>query len=59
MPVLVLDEDCRKCEYLDIVSETVSRIYADCECIEQEIRIRCKDMDRCQRLLKRLKKNEG
>ena len=56
MPVLVLDDECRTCDELNIISECKSRIYADNDCIEQEIQIRCSDIYKCERLLKRLEK---
>ena len=55
-PVLVLDEECRKCDELNIVSEIKSRMYADEQCIGQEILVRCSDVYKCHRLQKRLKK---
>lgn len=59
MPVLLLDKDCRECDELDVISEVKGRIYADDECVEQELQIRCKDVYKCQRLLKRLRKKEA
>ena len=56
MPVLVLDDECRTCDELNIISECKGRIYADCACIEQEIQIRCSEIYKCERLLKRLEK---
>ena len=54
MPVLVLDDDCVKCEFLNIGSEVKARMYADEECVHQEILIKCADVYRCRKLLKRL-----
>lgn len=53
MPVLVIDDDCRMCEDLEIISEATSRIYANDECIDQSIRVRCSNVYKCQRLKKR------
>lgn len=58
MPVLVIDEDCRTCEDLDIVSDTKTRMYADEVCISQEIQVRCSNVYKCKRLMKRLKKEQ-
>ena len=54
-PVLVLDDDCKTCEELDIVSDTRTRMYADDECIEQDILVRCSNVYKCMRIQKRLK----
>ena len=54
MPVLVLDDDCMKCEFLNIESEVKGRMYANEECVHQEILIKCADVYRCRKLLKRL-----
>ena len=54
MPVLVLDDDCLKCEFLNIESEVKGRMYANEECVHQEILIKCEDVYRCRKLLKRL-----
>lgn len=60
MPVLVLDDECVKCEDLDIYGEVKGRVYAEADCVHQEIQIRCRDVYKCKRLLKRMeKKNEG
>ena len=53
-PVLVLDEDCVTCEDLDIVSDTRTRMYAGNECISQDTLVRCSNVWKCQRLMKRL-----
>lgn len=54
MPVLVLDDDCKNCEYINIESEVKGRVYANEECVHQEIVIKCVDVYRCRKLLKRL-----
>ena len=54
IPVLVMDDDCLKCDDFDIESVVKSRLYADDECVQQEISVRCKDVYKCHRLLKRL-----
>lgn len=54
MPVLVLDEDCKKCEFMDIESEIKGKVYANEECVHTEILIKCRDVYRCRKLLKRL-----
>ena len=60
MPVLVMDDECTKCEDLDIYGEVKGRLYAGEDCVHQEIQIRCRDVYKCKRLMKRLeKKNEG
>lgn len=53
-PVLVLDDDCRTCEELDIVSDTRTRMYADNECISQDTLVRCSNVYRCMKIQKRL-----
>ena len=57
-PVLVLDDDCRTCEELDIVSGTRTRMYAGDECVAQDTLVRCSNVYRCMRIQKRLKKNK-
>ena len=59
IPVLLLDDDCKLCDELDVISECKGRIYAGDECIEQEITIRCNNIYKCQSLLKRLEKKNG
>lgn len=54
MPVLVLDDDCKNCEYINIESEVKERVYANEECVHQEIVIKCVDVYRCRKMLKRL-----
>ena len=54
-PVLVLDDDCKTCEELDIVSNTRTRMYADDECVEQDTLVRCSNVYKCMRIQKRLK----
>lgn len=58
-PVLVLNDDCRQCEDLDIVSFNKSRIYADNECVTQETQVRCANVYRCKRIQERLQKRQG
>ncbi len=55
-PVLVMDDDCRLCEDLDIVSDTRARMYAGNECIEQDTMVRCSNVYKCMRIQDRLKK---
>jgi len=55
-PVLVMDDDCRLCEDLDIVSDTRTRMYAGNECIEQDTMVRCSNVYKCTRIQDRLKK---
>lgn len=59
IPVLLLDDDCKLCDELDVISECKCRIYADDDCIEQEITVRCNNIYKCQRMLKRLEKKNG
>ena len=58
MPVLIMDEDCKTCDELDVISECKMRMYADNDCVDQVIQIRCKDVYKCERLLKRLEKKD-
>lgn len=53
-PVLVMDDDCRTCEDLDIVSDTKMRMYAGDECIIQDIKVRCNNVYKCKRIQERL-----
>lgn len=55
-PVLVLEEECRKCEELDIVSDTRTRIYAGDQCVDQDTLVRCSNVYKCMRIQERLKK---
>lgn len=55
-PVLVLDDDCKTCEELDIISETKARIYAGDECVSQDTLVRCSNVYRCVRIQEGLKK---
>ena len=57
-PVLVLDDDCRICEDLDIVSDTKTRMYAEDKCIDQETLVRCSNVYKCMRIQERLKKRD-
>ena len=57
-PVLVLDDDCRTCEELDIVSDTRTRMYAGDECVNQDTLVRCKNVYMCMRIQERLKKKD-
>ena len=54
-PVLVLDDECRTCDELDIVSDTRMRMYADDKCISQDTLVRCSNVYKCMRIQKRLK----
>ena len=54
MPVLVLDDDCIRCEYLDIECTIKSRIYAEEQCVIQDIQLKCKDLGICTKLMKRM-----
>lgn len=58
-PVLVLDDECRTCDDLEIVSDIKTRIYADDVCVSQEVQVRCSNVYKCQRLMKRLRKEGG
>ena len=55
-PVLVLDDECRTCEELDIVSDTRTRMYAEDQCISQDTLVRCSNVYKCVRIQERLKK---
>ena len=59
MPVLVMDEDCRSCEFLEIESNIKSQTWAEEVCVEQELEIRCKDVYKCERLMKRDARTNG
>ena len=59
MPVLVMDEDCRNCEFLEIESSIKRQIWAEEVCIEQEMEIKCKDVHKCERLMKRGARTNG
>ena len=54
-PVLVLDDECRTCEELNIVSDTKTRMYAEDQCISQDTLVRCSNVYKCVRIEKRLK----
>ena len=53
-PVLVLDDECRTCEELDIISDTRTRMYAENQCISQDTLVRCNNVYRCMRIQERL-----
>ena len=53
LPVHVIDDDCRTCEELDIVSD-VQRLYAGSECVAQDIHLMCSNMNKCTKIRKRL-----
>ncbi len=57
-PVLVLDDDCRICEDLDIVSDTKTRMYEEDKCIYQETLVRCSNVYKCMRVQERIKKRD-
>ena len=52
--VLVLDDDCKTCEELDIVSDTRTRMYAEDKCVQQDTLVRCSNVYKCMRIQKRL-----
>ena len=54
-PVLVLDDDCRICEDLDIVYDTET-MYAEDECTYNDMQIRCSNVYKCVKIQERLKK---
>ena len=56
--VLVLDDECRTCEELDIVSDTRTRMYADNECISQDTLVRCSNVYKCMRIQERLNRRK-
>ena len=58
MPVLVLDDDCMKCEDLDIGSQTKRQIWAEDQCISQEVVVMCSNLKKCERLMKRMERNK-
>lgn len=53
MPVLLLDEGCRTCEFLEIESYIKNQMWSGEVCVNQDIEIRCKDVVKCQRLRER------
>ena len=53
LPVKVLDEGCMTCTMLDISSVTKTRLYADEECVSQEIEISCDHLGLCEKIRKR------
>ena len=53
-PVLVLDDECKTCEELDIMSDTQTRMYAEDKCVVQDILVRCSNVYKCMRIQKRL-----
>ena len=55
-PVIVLDDDCKTCEELDIVS-SCERLYAGEQCISQDTQVRCRNVYKCMKMLKMLKKH--
>ena len=55
-PVQVLDEDCRTCEFLNIESYIKYQMWADDKCVNQDIVIQCKDLVKCEKMLKKLEK---
>lgn len=58
-PVLVLDDDCRLCEELDIISDTRTREYAGDKLVSQDTLVRCSNVYKCMRIQKRLEQREG
>ena len=57
-PVLVLDDECRMCEELNIVSDTPTRMYGDDKCIAQHTLVRCSNVYKCMRIQERLKERQ-
>ena len=57
-PVLVLDDDCKTCEELDVVSDTRTRYYAEDICVDQDTLIRCSNVYRCMKIQKRLEEKQ-
>lgn len=57
-PVLVLDDECRTCEDLDIVSDTKTRMYAGDKCVSQVTLVHCSNVYKCMRIQERLKKRQ-
>ena len=57
-PVLVLDDECRTCEFLDVRSEIKSQMWADEQVVCQEIQLKCSEVYKCRRLQKRLQGKE-
>ena len=55
MPVLVLDDDCRRCEFLDVHSEIKSQMWADEQVVDQDIQLKCSEVYKCRKLMKRMK----
>ena len=56
MPVLVLDDDCMKCGDLDIGMQTKRQVWAGDELVGQEIVVMCSNLEKCERLMKRLER---
>lgn len=50
MPVLLMDEECRNCEFIEIQSCIKDQMWAEETCIDQNIELRCKDVKKCERL---------
>ena len=55
-PVLLMDDDCRLCEDLDIDSSTRTRLYSGDECVYQEIIVKCANVYKCEKIKKRMEK---
>ena len=55
-PVIVLDDDCRTCEELDIVS-CVRRLYAGGKCIGNDVQLSCHNVYKCMKMQEMLKKH--
>lgn len=53
MPVLLMDEECRNCEFIEIQSYIKNQTWAEETCIDQEIELRCEDVRKCERLRRR------
>lgn len=50
MPVLLMDEDCRTCEFMELESSIRNQMWAEEMCIAQEVEVRCRDVHKCERL---------
>lgn len=57
IPVLVLDDECRTCEEIVIVTDG-NRLYAGGECVSYEMRARCGNVYRCALIQKRIRERE-
>lgn len=53
-PVLVLDDECLTCDELNIVSDTMERMYSGDQCVIQDTLVRCSNVYKCMKIQKRL-----